>query len=211
MEWLFAAHAIGSVTLAGWEWALIGLGAFTGLRWVGGAGRRSRRLPPPATIQTIPPPQPKPVPAPKPKPVMPEMNRLGVNRLPPSVQMKIGQIRRKVDAILQFSAEFPVGSEDLYLVERTASDYLPQTLDAYLRLPPTSHNQPVEPGGRTAWEELWSQLNLMERKLDDVAAELKRKNADHLLANGKFLEERFNQPAPRDLNTAPAPATQDKP
>ncbi len=214
MEWLWAAHAIGSVTLAGWEWALIGLGAFTGLRWIGGAGRRSRRLPPPA-MQTIPAPQPRPAPLPKPKPVLPEMSRQGLNRLPPSVQMKIGQIRRKVDAILQFSAEFPVGSEDLYLVEHTASDYLPQTLDAYLRLPPASHNQPMEPGGRTAWEELWNQLNLMERKLDDVAAELKRKNADQLLANGKFLEERFSQPAP-DLNPAPAntaptaPAPQDK-
>lgn len=136
------------------------------------------------------------------------MSRSGVNRLPPSVQMKIGQIRRKVDAILQYSAEFPVGSEDLYLVEHTATDYLPQTLDAYLRLPPASHNQPVEPGGRTAWEELWSQLNLMERKLDDVAADLKRKNADQLLANGKFLEERFRAPG-LELNTAPVP--QEKP
>lgn len=213
MEWLWAAHAVGSVTLAGWEWALIGLGALTGLRWIGGAGRRNRRLPPPAVMQTIPAPRPKPMPLPKPKPAMPETTRLGVNRLPPSVQMKIGQIRRKVDAILQFSAEFPVGSEDLYLVEHTASDYLPQTLEAYLRLPPASHNQPVEPGGKTAWEELWSQLNLMERKLDDVAAELKRKNADQLLANGKFLEERFNQPG-SELNAAPAntaPAAQDKP
>jgi hypothetical protein len=230
MEWLWVAHSIGSVTLAGWEWALIGLGTLTGLRWIGG-GRRQRRLPPPA-MQTVPAPlpKPKPVPLPKPKPAVPEVSRQGVNRLPPSVQMKIGQIRRKADAILQFSAEFPVGSEDLYLVEHTASDYLPQTLDAYLRLPPTAHNQPVEPGGRTAWEELWSQLNLMERKLDEVAGDLKRKNADQLLANGKFLEERFNpssgpdltpapfNPSPADsvpapANTAPAntaPAAQDK-
>ncbi|MBO0702464.1 MAG: hypothetical protein J2P38_06000, partial [Candidatus Dormibacteraeota bacterium] len=93
----------------------------------------------------------------------------------------------------------------------TASDYLPQTLNAYLRLPPAAHNQPVEPGGKTAWEELWSQLNLMEHKLDEVAAELKRKNADQLLANGKFLEERFNAPAP-ELNATPVtPVTQDKP
>ena len=163
-------------------------------------------------MQTIPAPQPKPIPLPKPKPAMPEVSRMGANRLPPSVQMKIGQIRRKAAAILQFSGEFPIGSEDLYLVEHTVSDYLPQTLDAYLRLPPASHNQPVEPGGRTAWEELWSQLNLMERKLDDVAGELKRKNADHLLANGKFLEERFNPGvSASDLNPAPAPATQEKP
>lgn len=206
MEWLWVGHAIGSVSLYGWEWALIGLGALTGLRWIGGgSGRRHRRLPPPAAVQTVPPPRPKPAPVPsRPKPSMPELSRLGVNRLPPSVQMKIGQIRRKVDAILQYSAEFPVGSEDLYLVEHTATDYLPQTLDAYLRLPPASHNQPVEPGGRTAWEELWSQLNLMERKLDDVAADLKRKNADQLLANGKFLEERFRAPG-LELNTAPVP------
>ncbi|MGH7911732.1 MAG: hypothetical protein ACREOV_08420, partial [Candidatus Dormibacteraceae bacterium] len=153
-------------------------------------------------VQFAPPP-PKAVPAPKkPKQVLPEMSRLAANRLPPSVQMKINQIRRKVEAILQYSEEFPVGSEDLYLVEHTATDYLPQTLDAYLRLPPASHNQPVEPGGKTAWEELWSQLNLMEQKLDQVAAVLKRKNADELLANGKFLEERFNPGSP-DFDAAP--------
>lgn len=210
MEWLWVTHAIGSVALTGWEWALIGLGAFTGLRWIGGAGsRRHRHLPSPAPVQAVPPSRPKPAPLPtRPKPARPEMSRLGVNRLPPSVQMKIGQIRRKVDAILQYSEEFPVGSEDLYLVEHTATDYLPKTLEAYLRLPPASHNQPVEPGGRTAWEELWSQLNLMERKLDEVAAELKRKNADQLLANGKFLEERFSASL-SDLNRAPA--TQERP
>ncbi len=209
MEWLWVGHAIGSVSLYGWEWGLIGLGAFTGLRWIGGTGRRHRRLPPPAPVQMVPPPRPKPAPLPpKPKRALTDVSRLGLNRLPPSVQMKIGQIRRKVDAILQYSEEFPVGSEDLYLVEHTATDYLPQTLDAYLRLPPASHNQPVEPGGRTAWEELWSQLNLMERKLDDVAAELKRKNADQLLANGKFLEERFRA-AGLELN--PAPVTPEKP
>lgn len=210
MEWLWAAHMIGSVSLYGWEWALIGLGAFTGLRWIGGAGgRRRHRLPAPAPVPAVPPARPRHAPPPaRPKPPRPEMSRLGVNRLPPSVQMKIGQIRRKVDAILQYSEEFPVGSEDLYLVEHTATDYLPQTLEAYLRLPPASHNQPVEPGGRTAWEELWSQLNLMEHKLDEVAADLKRKNADQLLANGKFLEERFRA-AGLGLNRAPV--TPEKP
>lgn len=209
MEWLWATHAIGAVALSGWEWALIGLGAFTGLRWIGGGARYRHRLQAPEPPRMAPASPPKPIPAPaRPKPTLPDMTRVGANRLPPSVQMKIAQIRRKVEAILQYSEEFPVGSEDLYLVERTMSDYLPQTLDAYLRLPPASHNQPVEPGGRTAWEELWSQLNLMERKLDDVAAELKRKNADQLLANGKFLEERFSAPQ-RDPGVAPA--SQDKP
>ncbi|MGH7918891.1 MAG: hypothetical protein ACREQM_02970 [Candidatus Dormibacteraceae bacterium] len=201
MEWLWVPFAIHGVSLAGWEWIVIGAGALGGLRLI--ARGRRRQLPPPNPQVQIAPPPPKAVPAPKkPKQVLPEMSRLAANRLPPSVQMKINQIRRKVEAILQYSEEFPVGSEDLYLVEHTATDYLPQTLDAYLRLPPASHNQPVEPGGKTAWEELWSQLNLMEQKLDQVAAVLKRKNADELLANGKFLEERFNPGSP-DFDAAP--------
>lgn len=213
MEWLWVAHAIHGVTLAGWEWVGLGVGALGVVRFLSGGGRRRQsRLPGPAAqpLPQVQAPSKPAVPARKPKQVLPEMSRLAANRLPPSVQMKIGQIRRKVEAILQYSEEFPVGSEDLYLVERTATDYLPQTLDAYLKLPPASHNQPMEPGGKTAWEELWSQLNLMESKLDEVAAELKRKNADQLLANGKFLEQRFN-PRSADLDASPAtPAPADK-
>ncbi|MBO0690005.1 MAG: hypothetical protein J2P40_10595 [Candidatus Dormibacteraeota bacterium] len=124
---------------------------------------------------------------------LPRVRTVDAAKFPPSVQMKVEQIRRKADGILQYASQFPVGSEELYVVQRTGDEYLQATLNAYLRLPPGSHNQPVAPGGRTAWEELWDQLNLLERKLDEIAGDLQRRNAEHLVANGRFLEERFRK------------------
>ena len=199
-------HLAGLVPFfwSGWGWIVLAGGGFALLRAMKG-GRRHQLGPPPPQPQ-IPAVRrsagsPSRQPSVEVRRALPEMSRLAAHRLPPSVQMKVGQIRRKVEAILQYSAQFPVGSEELYLVEHTATDYLPRTLDAYLRLPPAAHNQPVEPGGRTAWEELWSQLNLMEQKLDEVARQLQRANADQLLANGRFLEERFKKASELDSAT----------
>lgn len=196
MHWL----AFAPFLLHGWGWVVLAGGGFAVLRAM--KGGRGRRLGPPTAGPMMPgPPRPVVPPRQEARKVLPEMSRLAANRLPPSVQMKVGQIRRKVEAILQYSAQFPVGSEELYVVEHTATDYLPKTLEAYLRLPPAAHNQAVEPGGRTAWEELWAQLNLMESKLDEVAQQLQRANADQLLANGKFLQERFKQRSELDSAT----------
>src|ERR1051325_1073987 len=55
--------------------------------------------------------------------------------LPIDVQVKVEQIRRKVDVLLSYADRFPPFSQDLYLVRPTASDYLPRTINAYLALP----------------------------------------------------------------------------
>jgi hypothetical protein len=47
------------------------------------------------------------------------------------------------------------------------------------------------PGGKTAREELKAQLDLLDAKLDDIAQDLQRQDADRLLANRRFLEARF--------------------
>ena len=183
--WMFALHP-------SFLWVLFAFGIFGASRAFK-HGHRHRR---PAPRRPLPPRVQQPA-----RP-LPRVSSVATHKFPPSVQMKVEQIGRKADGILQYAGQFPVGSEELYVVQRTGSDYLPATLNAYLRLPPGSHNQPVEPGGRTAWEELWGQLNLLEQKLDEIAGDLQRRNADHLVANGRFLEERFRRPSP-DLDPAP--------
>jgi hypothetical protein len=125
---------------------------------------------------------------------------IDTRRLPASLRLKVAQIRRKTDALLRYADQFPAGSEDLYVVQRTATDYLPSTLRAYLAMPPGSDNAPVGEGGKTAWRILWEQLSLIESRLDRVAADVRRRNADKLVENGRFLEERF-----KDVGAAPAP------
>jgi hypothetical protein len=114
-------------------------------------------------------------------------------RLPVDVQMKAEQISRKAESLMQYADRFPTGSEDLYVLQRTTAEYLPNTLDAYLALPPGYGHAAVSPDGKTALQALWEQLNLLDSKLDEIAISLNQHNLDRLVANGRFLEERFGR------------------
>ena len=110
--------------------------------------------------------------------------------LPIDVQVKAEQIRHKVDLLLGFADRFPPFSRDLYMVRQTASDYLPRTTAAYLAIPGT--NDPLVRGtGRTALEELRAQLAMLDSRLDAITVNLQQHDLDGLLANRRFLEERF--------------------
>ncbi|HEY8695807.1 MAG TPA: hypothetical protein VIR57_24045 [Chloroflexota bacterium] len=115
------------------------------------------------------------------------------NSLPLDVQVKVEQIRRKVEVLLQQRDRFPFGSEDLYIVRATRDDYLPRTLDAYLAVPPARRERSM-PSGKTPVQELKEQLTLLDTKLDEVVEDLQRQNVDRLLANRHFLEHRFGRP-----------------
>ncbi|HEV7663475.1 MAG TPA: hypothetical protein VGQ62_08075 [Chloroflexota bacterium] len=120
-----------------------------------------------------------------------DLRPVGQPELPIDVQVKIEQIRRKVDVLLSYAERFPPFSQDLYLVRETASEYLPRTIDAYLALPRDAADKPVGSDGKTAHQELKAQLDLLDAKLDDIAQDLQRQDTDRLLANRRFLEDRF--------------------
>ncbi|MFI5266174.1 MAG: hypothetical protein ACHQ7M_02235 [Chloroflexota bacterium] len=113
--------------------------------------------------------------------------------LPLDIQVKVEQIRRKVEVLLQQRDRFPFGSEDLYMIRATRDDYLPRTLNAYMAVPPVQRERSM-PSGKTPLQELKEQLSLLDTKLDEVAEDLQRQNFDRLLANRRFLEHRFGRP-----------------
>jgi hypothetical protein len=122
-----------------------------------------------------------PAPAPEPKPK---------RELPIDLRVKVEQIRHKADVLLGYAERFPPFSHDLHIVRQTAADYLPRTVDAYLALPGTD-DPIVTADGKTALEELRQQLALLDSKLDEIAQDLQREDVDRLLANRRFLEDRF--------------------
>lgn len=122
--------------------------------------------------------------------------------LPIDVQVKVEQIRRKVEVLLSYAPRFPPFSRDLYLVRQTADEYLPRTIEAYLALPPGVAERPLAADGRTALQELREQLNLLDSKLNEIALDLQRRDLDRLLANRRFLEERFGRPQPASSHAA---------
>jgi hypothetical protein len=119
--------------------------------------------------------------------------RIITGKVPPEVMAKVLKIRQTIVGILPRSGSFAPGSPELFLVERTATDYLPTTLEAFLKLPRVYATlQPIK-DGKTAKQILLDQLTLLENKMNEVAEDVQRHDADRLLANGRFLEERFGR------------------
>lgn len=119
--------------------------------------------------------------------------QMTTGRVPPDVQAKVAGIRREILELLPSTRAFPVGSEDLYVIQRTAVDYLPSTITAYLALPDGYATTHVLQDGKTALQLLREQLQLLEDRLDEITDAVHQQDSDRLVANGRFLEERFGQ------------------
>jgi hypothetical protein len=119
--------------------------------------------------------------------------RMSRTRMPPDIQAKIAEIRQEVLDLLPSLSAFPAGSQDLYVIQRTATDYLPSTLRAYLALPESYATTRVLQGGKTPQQLLREQVQLLDEKLDEIADAVHQHDTDRLLANGRFLEERFGK------------------
>jgi ABC-type nickel/cobalt efflux system permease component RcnA len=175
-----------------WPWLLIGLGAWMFWHHDGPHNRRARALrrhehghgQRPSRSET----------RPAKEPLLAATSRPAADRqteLPIDLQVKVEQIRRKVDVLLGYADRFPPFSQDLFLVRQTATDYLPRTIEAFLAMPKQSTDKPMATDGKTARQELKGQLDLLDSKLDEIAQDLQRQDADRLLANRRFLESRF--------------------
>jgi hypothetical protein len=119
--------------------------------------------------------------------------RMTSGRLPSDVQVKVAEIREEILELLPRTTAFPIGSEDLYVIQRTATDYLPSTLQAYLALPEAYATTQVLRGGKTPLQLLREQLQFLDDKLDEITEAVHQQDSDRLVANGRFLEARFGQ------------------
>ena len=116
-------------------------------------------------------------------------------KLSQPLQAKLQEIADTIQGILPHYADFPAGSPDLFVVGRTATDYLPSALQAYLNLPRAYATLHKMPNGKTADQVLSDQLDLLAAKMDEVADAVHKKDSDALLANGRFLAEKFGPSA----------------
>ena len=80
---------------------------------------------------------------------------------------------------------------NVYLIRQTALAYLPDAFSTYLRMPRAMAERRAIANGRTPHDVLLEQLDLMDRRLADVADDMARHDSDKLLANGRFLAEKF--------------------
>jgi hypothetical protein len=114
-------------------------------------------------------------------------------RVPAEVEEKVAAIRQTVLDILSRTGNLGGQSPQLFAVLRTATDYLPTALEAYLRLPAGYATTRRLDGGKTALEILLDQLALLEREMVDVADAVTKNDLDRLLVHGRFLADRFGR------------------
>lgn len=139
-----------------------------------------------------------PVPAAPPTPDPDDIRReladlLGsmVGTVSPDVLAKYESIHRRMLTMLPRMGQLEGTSQDLFILHRTASDYLPTAVRSYLSLARGGATEQPLPDGRTPHRALLEQLDLIETRLADIGDALDSNDLDRLLIHGRFLEARF--------------------
>jgi hypothetical protein len=112
-------------------------------------------------------------------------------RLPGELATKVVSIQATILDILPKLEQTTIDRQDLFALERTVSEYLPTTLDNYLTLPRAYANSHVVADGKTAEQLLGEQLDLIDQKMKEISDAVAKDDVGKLLAQGRFLEERF--------------------
>ncbi len=124
---------------------------------------------------------------------------VAAGRVPPEILRRMQGIELTIRTeILPRLDCLPLGAPELYLIERTVSDYLPTAVEAYLRLP--SGYVSSQPGsqGRAAVDVLVDELDFLDAEMRQVAEVVHRTDMDKLLAHKRFLVDRFRREDDRD-------------
>jgi hypothetical protein len=114
-------------------------------------------------------------------------------RVPVPVEVRVRRITTTIGDALPFVDALPPGDRARFSLARTATDYLPATVDSYLALPRRYAEQEILVDGKTAAAVLCDQLDVLVTQLDDVVDALHRADANRLLVNGRFLGDRFGK------------------
>jgi hypothetical protein len=111
--------------------------------------------------------------------------------VPAPVASRVSRVSRTVRDTIPRLSNLGGGSLQAYNVMATATDYLPEAIGGYLRLPRQfADSRPVD-HGKTSLMILIDQLDLLGATMDKVFDAVCRADADALIAHGRFLAEKF--------------------
>lgn len=110
-----------------------------------------------------------------------------------AVSERVNSICTAITELLPRATDLGPGSQEMHILVRTATDYLPATLEPYLALPRMYAERKVLSDGKTATQILCDQLDVMYERLGQISDAVARADGDKLLANGRFLAEKFGR------------------
>jgi hypothetical protein len=128
------------------------------------------------------------------------------DRVPRDIERKVQGIAATIQGVLPRTGQLPPGSQELFILQRTVSDYLPTSLESFMNLPRAYAAVHPLKGTKTAQQVLSDQLDLLQTQMDEVADAAAKSDADRLLAQGRFLEDRFGRSDLTIGPDAPGPA-----
>jgi hypothetical protein len=131
------------------------------------------------------------------------VDMLSQQDLPEEVRAGVAAIRQEILELLPHASRFPRGSRDLFVLQRTATEYLPTSVEAYLALPATYAAAVVLQDGKTALQILRDQLDLLNVEVAEIGDAVRRGDSERLLIHGRFLEATFGR-KPNDLGLPPS-------
>ena len=131
--------------------------------------------------------------------------------VPAPVASRVNRVSRTVRDTIPRLSNLGAGSLQAYNVMATATDYLPEAIGGYLRLPRQfADSRPVD-RGKTSLMILIDQLDLLGATMDKVFDAVCRADAAALVAHGRFLAEKFGHASgggSLDLSDRDRPMTQ---
>ncbi|MGY2894114.1 hypothetical protein [Deinococcus sp. UYEF24] len=126
-------------------------------------------------------------------------------RLPADARARLGALHfrcREAQAYLkehtQPSANQPGFSQSSagtgFLLRQIETDYAPEAVQAYLKLPPSLASVTPLQDGKTGRDLLNEQLDLLLNAVQDIMQDAAQVGSQHLLAHQRFLKDRFAKP-----------------
>ena len=146
-------------------------------------------------------------PPPTDKDILAALNRVNAmlreGNAPPVVISRVVKIARTIHQTLPRLNDLGLGSQDGYSLMATATDYLPEAVGGYLRLPREwADTRPID-GYKTSLMVLVDQLELLASTMDKILDAANRADAQALIAHGMFLQAKFGPPSGPDLTLGP--------
>ena len=111
--------------------------------------------------------------------------------VPAAVTSRLRRIDTSIRETMPRLRNLGMGSIDAYSVMATATDYLPEAIGGYLRLPRDwADSRPID-NGKSSLLVLIDQLDLLGATMDRIFDAVNAHDAQALIAHGRFLTEKF--------------------
>ncbi|PPF29397.1 MULTISPECIES: hypothetical protein [unclassified Rathayibacter] len=142
--------------------------------------------------------------------ILAALDRVGTRtegRVPGIVAARIQRIDETVREMVPRLDRLGGMSRQGHTVVATATSYLPEAVEGYLRLPRDFADRRAVHRGKTSLMILCDQLDLLGGTLDRISDAVSRQDASALIAHGQFLAEKFTESSlsPSGLDAPPQP------